>query len=224
MTKPKPGSPRHRLYLVEDHPVMRQGFAQLINFQPDLHVCGEADSAAEALAGIPAAKPHLVVVDISLAGTSGIQLIKDIVTRHAALPILVLSTHDEALYAERALRAGAKGYVMKNESTDEVMKAIRKILLGGVYLSERMQSRLVGNVAGGGPATSGSDVERLSDRELEIFSLLGRGRSAAQIAASLHVSENTVTTHRTHIMEKLHVENSRELLRRAVAWVQTQDL
>jgi DNA-binding NarL/FixJ family response regulator len=215
---------KHRLYLVEDHPVTREGLARLINFEPDLHVCGQAGSAAQALAEIPAAKPDLVVVDISLAGTSGIELIEDIVTRHAELPVLVLSTHDETLYAERALRAGAKGYVMKHEPTDVVMKAIRKVLGGGVYLSDRMQSRLVGMVRGGGSAAKRSDVERLSNRELEVFTLLGQGQSTAQIAAALHVSGSTVATHREHIMKKLNLENSRELLRRAMAWVQSQDI
>lgn len=215
---------KHRLYLVEDHPVTREGLARLLNFEPDLHVCGQAGSAAKALAEIPAAKPHLVVVDISLDGTSGIELIKSLVIRDAAPAILVLSTHDEVLYAERALRAGAKGYIMKHEPTDEVMKAIRKVLRGGVYLSERMQSRLVGLVAGGGSAASGSDIERLSDRELEVFTLLGMGQSTTQIGASLHVSGSTVATHRAHIMEKLQLENSRELVRRAIAWVQTQGL
>ena len=215
---------KHRLYLVEDHPVTREGFAQLINFEPDLHVCGQAASASKALADIPVAKPHLVVVDISLDGTSGIELIKDIIARHTALPVLVLSTHEESLYAERALRAGAKGYVMKHEPTAEVMKAIRKVLRGGVYLSDRMQDRLVGLVAGGGPAAARSDAERLSDRELEVFTMLGQGRSTAQIGASLHVSGSTVATHRVHIMEKLKLENSRELVRRAVEWVQSQDL
>ncbi|MGD0814925.1 MAG: response regulator transcription factor [Verrucomicrobiota bacterium] len=215
---------RRRLYLVEDHPVTREGLARLINFERDLHVCGQAGSSAQALAEIARDKPQLVLVDISLAGASGIELIKDIVARHPGLLVLVLSTHDETLYAERALRAGAKGYIMKHESTDEVMKAIRKVLSGGVYLSERMQGQLVAMVAGGGPTASGSNVERLSDRELEVFTLFGQGQSTAQISASLHISESTVATHRTHIMEKLRLENSRELLQRAVEWVQSQNL
>jgi DNA-binding NarL/FixJ family response regulator len=213
---------KRRIYLVEDHPVTRQGFAQLINFEPDLHVCGEAGSAAQALADIPLAKPDLMVVDISLDGTSGIELIKDIAARHPGLKVLVLSTHDETLYAERALRAGAKGYVMKHERTDEVMRAIRKVLGGGVYLSDRMESRLVGMLAGGRPAASGSGAERLSDRELEVFTLLGQGRSIREIGASLHLSGSTVSTHCAHIIEKLNLENSRDLVRRAMAWVDTQ--
>jgi len=215
---------RRRLYLVEDHPVTREGLARLINFERDLHVCGQAGSSAQALAEIARDKPQLVLVYISLAGASWIELIKDIVARHPGLLVLVLSTHDETLYAERALRAGAKGYIMKHESTDEVMKAIRKVLSGGVYLSERMQGQLVAMVAGGGPTASGSNVERLSDRELEVFTLFGQGQSTAQISASLHISESTVATHRTHIMEKLRLENSRELLQRAVEWVQSQNL
>ena len=138
--------------------------------------------------------------------------------------MLALSTHDETLYAERALRAGAKGYVMKHEPTVEVLKAIRKVLRGGVYLSDRMQERLVSLVAGGAPAASRSDVERLSDRELEVFTLLGQGRSTAQIAASLHVSGSTVATHRVHIIEKLGLENSLELVQRAGEWARSQDL
>jgi DNA-binding NarL/FixJ family response regulator len=229
MTKPRPGtkvSPRykHRLYLVEDHPVTRQGFAQLINFQPDLQVCGQAGSAELALAEIPAAKPNLVVVDISLAGTSGIQLIKDIVTRDGALPVLVLSTHDETLYAERALRAGARGYIMKHAPTEDVMKAIREVLRGEVYLSDRMHARLAGRVAEGDSIAEVSDVGRLSDRELEVFTLLGQGQSTAQIGAALHVGGSTVATHRVNIIRKLNLENTRELVRRAVAWVESQDL
>jgi DNA-binding NarL/FixJ family response regulator len=215
---------KYRLYLVEDHPVTRQGFAQLINFQPDLHVCGEAGDAAQALAEIPAAKPDLVVVDISLAGTSGIELIKDIVARYSTLPILVLSTHDETLYAGRALRAGAKGYVMKQTPTHEVMRAIRKVLHGGVYLSDQMENQLVRMAAAGASAATACDIERLSDRELEVFTLLGQGRSTAQIAASMHISGSTVATHREHIIAKLNLENSRDLVRRAVTWIHSQDI
>ena len=215
---------KYRLYLVEDHPVTRQGFAQLINFQPDLHVCGAAGSPAQALAEIPAAMPDRVVVDISLAGTSGIELIKDIVARYSTLPILVLSTHDETLYAGRALRAGAKGYVMKQTPTHEVMRAIRKVLHGGVYLSDQMENQLVRMAAAGASAATACDIERLSDRELEVFTLLGQGRSTAQIAASMHISGSTVATHREHIIAKLNLENSRDLVRRAVTWIHSQDI
>jgi DNA-binding NarL/FixJ family response regulator len=214
---------RHRLYLVEDHPVTREGFARLINFEPDLYVCGQAGSATKALAEIPAAKPSLVVVDISLDGTSGIELIKNIVSRGAAPPILVLSTHDELLYAERSLRAGAKGYVMKHAPTDEVMKAIRKVLRGEVYLSERMQSRLVGMVAGGRDSTSGPNLERLSDRELEVFELIGEGRTTQSIAEALHLAVSTVGTYRAKIKEKLGLESPLELIRCAVEWVHDRD-
>jgi DNA-binding NarL/FixJ family response regulator len=218
-----PTRQKHPIYLVEDHPVTREGLARLIDFEPDLHVCGQAGSAVRALAGIPGVKPHLVVVDISLDGTSGIELIKDIVARHPALPILVLSTHDELVYAERALRAGAKGYVMKHAPTGEVMKAIRKVLRGGVYLSERMQSRLVGLVAGGGPNASRPSLERLSDRELEVFGLIGQGRSMSGIASALHLALSTVGTYRAQIKDKLGLRSPGELMRCAVEWVQHRD-
>jgi DNA-binding NarL/FixJ family response regulator len=214
---------KHRLYLVEDHPLTREGFAQLLNFEPDLHVCGQAGSAATALAEIPRAKPHLVVVDISLAGTSGIQLIKDILARHTGMAILVVSTHEELLYAERALRAGARGYIMKHEPTEEVMKAIRKVLRGGVYLSERMQDRLVGMLTGTGPAPSKSNVERLSDRELDVFRLIGKGRSTRSIAAALHLAVSTVGTYRAKIKEKLGLAGAAELMGRAVEWAHDPD-
>ena len=159
-----------RLLLVEDHPVTREGLAQLLNQQPDLQVCGQAGTAPEALTAADALKPDLVLVDISLGGTSGIELIKDLASRHATLPILVLSTHDELLYAERSLRAGARGYVMKHEPTERVMAAIRQVLRGGVYLSEQMQSRLVRDDGPrAGPVAPASDMEPLSDRELEVF-------------------------------------------------------
>ena len=212
---------KHRVILVEDHPVTREGLAQLLNQQSDLEVCGQAGSAAEASRAVAALAPDLVIVDISLGSTSGIELIKDLSTRHLGLRILVLSTHDESLYAERSLRAGAKGYVMKHEPTHHVMSAIRLVLSGGIYLSERMQGRVLHKVADGPAAGPASDVEQLSDRELEIFQLIGRGRTTAQIAAGLHVSVSTVETHRAHIKEKLKLANATELVRRAVEWVQS---
>ncbi len=200
---------------------MREGLAQLLNQQPDLEVCGQAGTAREGMTGVGQLSPDLVIVDISLGGTSGLELIKDISSRQPDLRILVLSTHDESLYAERSLRAGAKGYVMKHEPTEKVMSAIRMILRGGIYLSERMQGRVLHKVAAGPTATVGSDIEQLSDRELEIFQLIGRGRTTSQIAAGLHVSVSTVETHRAHIKEKLKLSNATELVRCAVEWVQT---
>jgi len=215
---------KHRVYLVEDHPVTREGLAQLIDYQTDLQVCGQAGNAGQATTGIAALKPDLVIVDISLAGTSGIELIKDLVGRDADLRILVLSTHDESLYAERALRAGARGYVMKHQPTEHVMTAIRHVLSGGVYLSERMQNRLLYKVVGSAPAALASDIEQLSDRELEVFQLIGEGRGTREIGANLHLSVSTVETYRAHIKEKLRLENATELVQRAVEWVRTRDL
>jgi DNA-binding NarL/FixJ family response regulator len=166
-------------------------------------------------------KPDLVLVDISLGGTSGIELIKDLGRRCAVLPILVLSTHDELLYAERSLRAGAKGYVMKHEPTERVMAAIRLVLRGGVYLSEQMHSRLLRKMARGPTVPQVSEMDQLSDRELEVFELIGGGCTTAQIAASLHLGVSTVETYRAHIKEKLKLENATELMRRAVEWVES---
>jgi DNA-binding NarL/FixJ family response regulator len=215
------GGQRRRLLLVEDHPVTREGLAQLLNQQPDLQVCGQAGTTPEALTAAEALKPDLVLVDISLGGTSGMELIKDLAHRYANLPILVLSTHDELLYAERSLRAGAKGYVMKQEPTDLVMAAIRQVLRGGVYLSEEMHNRLLHKVARGPAVPQASEVDQLSDRELEVFQLIGEGCTTARIAASLRLSVSTVETHRAHIKEKLNLENATELLRRAVEWVES---
>jgi DNA-binding NarL/FixJ family response regulator len=213
--------PKRRLLLVEDHPVTREGLAQLLNQQPDLHVCGQAGTAPEALTAAGVVRPDLVLVDISLGGTSGIELIKDLISRDANLPILVLSTHDELLYAERSLRAGAKGYVMKHEPTEKVMEAIRQVLRGGVFLSEQMQKRLFHKVVRGLPVPEASEIDRLSDRELEVFELIGEGCATAQIAASLHLSVSTVETYRAHIKEKLNLESGTELVRRAVEWVES---
>jgi DNA-binding NarL/FixJ family response regulator len=216
-----PSQRKGRLLLVEDHPVTREGLAQLLNQQPDLQVCGQAGTAPEALTATDALKPDLVLVDIALGGTSGIELIKDLASRYATLPILVLSTHDELLYAERSLRAGAKGYVMKHAPTERVMAAIRQVLRGGVYLSEQMQNRLFQKVVRGIAVPQASEIDRLSDRELEVFELIGEGCSTAQIAASLHLSVSTVETHRAHIKEKLKLESGTELVRRAVEWVES---
>ena len=218
---PRPASPagKRRLFLVEDHPVTREGFAQLINYQADLQVCGQAGTAAKALGAIDGLRPDLVIVDLSLAESSGLELIKDLKTRHPSLPTLVLSTYDEALYAERALRAGARGYVMKQAPTSEVMAAIRLTLAGELYLSEVMRTKLVHKQLHGPRPLRSRGFESLTDRELEVFSLIGRGQTTAQIAAQLHLSVSTVETHRAHIKEKLRLGNATELVRHAVEWV-----
>ena len=210
---------KSRLFLVEDHPVTREGFEQLLNYQADLYVCGQAGTAAKAITAIHALKPDLVIVDISLTDSNGLELIKQLKTTMPNLPILVLSMHDESLYAERALRAGARGYVMKQAPTTEVMTAIRSLLKGELYLSEAMRSRLVHQHLQGIRREAKSEVDYLSDRELEVFELIGKGQTTRGIAGKLHVSISTVETHRAHIKDKLKLANSVELVRRAVEWM-----
>ncbi len=206
---------KFRVLLVDDHPILRQGLARLINEQKDLMVCGEFEDAAKALDSIENIKPDAAIVDISLKGASGIELLKNIKVRFPQLLVLVLSMHDESLYAERALRAGASGYIMKQEATEQVLVALRKVLGGEIYLSEPMSSKLMHQLVGGKP-TAGSLLERLSDRELEIFGLIGQGRGTRQIAEQLHLSVKTVESHRAHIKEKLNLKNATELVHRAI--------
>lgn len=214
---------KQRIFLVDDHPITREGLARLINHERDMEVCGQANTAAKAVTDIEPMKPDLVVVDVSLTtGASGLELIKDLVARHPRLRMLALSTHDEALYAERALRAGAKGYVMKQEPTEKVMAAIRQVLDGGIFLSDAMKDRLLHKMTQSGSAPTATEIERLSDRELEVYRLIGQGRGTRQIANELHLSMSTVETYRTHIKEKLHLASAPELVRRAVEWVHSQ--
>lgn len=215
--------PKRRIFLVDDHPVTREGLARLINHEDDLEVCGQAGTAARAIPQIEAQSPDLVVVDVSLtSGPSGLELIKDLAARHPQLRMLALSTHDEALYAERALRAGARGYVMKHEPTEQVMLAIHKVLGGEIYLSQAMNERLLRKMAHPRAMPLASDIERLSDRELEVYRLIGQGRGTRQIAAELRLSVSTVETYRSHIKEKLHLGSAPELVRCAVEWVHSQ--
>lgn len=212
-----PAQPR-RVLLVEDHPIVRQGLTELIEQEPDLSVCGVAASVPEALQAIAAEQPDIALVDLSLQDTSGIELIKDIKARQPQLPVLVLSMHDETLYAERALRAGARGYIMKEEATERVMTAIRKVLSGEIYLSERMSARLVSKLVDGPPTTGGAPVERLSDRELQVFEMIGRGIGTRQIAEALHISVKTIETHRERIKTKMRLANNSELVQHAMQW------
>jgi DNA-binding NarL/FixJ family response regulator len=213
---------KRKIFLVEDHPVTREALAQLINYQNDLRVCGHAGTAAKAMGGIVTFRPDLVIVDVSLPDSHGIELIKDLRSRYPKLWILVLSMHDETLYAERALRAGAHGYIMKQEPTEVLMAAIRQVLRGKTYLSPRMHERVARRFASGARAPIASEVERLSDRELEVFELIGRGRGTRQIARQLRLSPSTVDTHRAHLKEKLQAESGLDLVRRAVEWVNNQ--
>jgi DNA-binding NarL/FixJ family response regulator len=207
---------KRSILLIDDHPIVRQGLAQLINQEPDLHVASEAASAREALEMLEKEMPDIAIVDISLDDRSGIELIKDLRARNENLPVLVLSMHDEALYAERALRAGAKGYIMKQEATEKVMTAIRKALDGQIYVSERMAARLLDQFVSAKPGEEESPLGRLSDRELEIFSMIGRGLGTREIANKLFLSIKTVEAHREHIKEKLKLRSGTELMRMAV--------
>jgi DNA-binding NarL/FixJ family response regulator len=209
---------RHTVFIVDDHPIVRQGLALLINREPDLAVCGDAEEAGSALRRIEELKPHLIVVDISLNGPDGLDLLKDIRARDANLPVLILSMLDESLYAERALRAGANGYIMKQEATDRVLVAIRRILGGEIYVSDRMANRMLHRFASGAQVETRSPVADLTDRELEVFRLIGEGHGTRQIAQQLHISVKTVESYQAHIKDKLSLKNARELVQRAVQW------
>src|SRR5436305_2411169 len=210
-----------QIIIVDDHPLFRKGLEQLINSSQDgFRICGEAGDAAEGMARIRELKPDLVIVDLSLPGANGIELIKNILAEFAKLPVLILSMHDESLYALRALRAGAQGYVMKQEALENVIGAIREVFAGRPYLSAQMSAKLITNFAVGSTQTNATDT--LSDRELEILELIGKGRDVHEISDALHISRKTVETHRAHIKEKLNLKNAREVNRFAAQWVEGQ--
>lgn len=218
--KPAPAKAK-RIVIVDDHPLFRKGLEQLINSSNDAFaICGEAGDAAEGMARIRQLKPDLAIVDLSLPGANGIELIKNIRAEFEKLPVLILSMHDESLYALRALRAGAQGYVMKQEALENVIGAIRELLAGRPYLSTQMSAKLITNFASGSTQTNPTD--KLSDRELEILELIGRGRDVHEISDALHISRKTVETHRAHIKEKLNLKNAREVNRFAAQWVEGQ--
>jgi DNA-binding NarL/FixJ family response regulator len=204
-----------RILLVDDHPIVRERLADLINQQADLAVCGEADDANTAVKAAQSLRPDLAIVDITLKDTYGVELIKHLKTISPTLQILVLSMHDESLFGERALRAGASGYLTKQEATRKVIEAIRRVLAGEIYASEKLSAIIVQKLAGGA-AGSGGPTDVLSDRELEVFQLLGEGMAVDRIADSLFVSANTVEAHREHIKQKMHFKSSAELLRYAM--------
>jgi DNA-binding NarL/FixJ family response regulator len=211
--------PRSRVFLVDDHPMVRERLAELIQREPDLMVCGEAEDVPEAVAAIESTHPQIVIIDLSLKHSHGLELIKELRTRHPAMPMLVLSMYDESLYAERVLRAGALGYITKQEATNKVLTAIRQVLNGKVYLSDRMSNRLVQKMVLGGGQQTGSPVERLTDRELEVFQLIGRGFSTRKIAEELHLGVKTVESYRARIKEKLLLDDATQLLQQATEWV-----
>jgi len=211
---------KRRILLVDDHPLLRQGISQLINQQPDLTVCGEAEDRAGALEQMANTKPALAVVDISLKDERGLDLIKDLKAQYPNLPVLVLSMHDESLYAERALRAGARGYIMKREASEKVLEAIRQVLTGAVYVSDKITGRILDQVSGRVEKAKSSALDLLTDRELEIMMLIGKGYGSQQISNQLHISVKTVEAHRANIKEKLNLPSSAELLQNAIRWAQ----
>jgi DNA-binding NarL/FixJ family response regulator len=213
---------RARILIVDDHPVVRNGLRMLIDDEPDLIVCGEAGDADEAIRVLDAKKPDLVIVDLSLKGSSGLELIKRIKSRTATSKMLVSSMFDESLYAERVLNAGALGYVSKQEAMEKVVEAIRCVLSGRVYLSAAMSDRMLHRLARDQKAPERSPVETLSDRELEVFEMIGRGRTTAEIANQLHLSVKTVETHREKVKAKLGLKSAAELYQYAVRWVMEQ--
>ena len=210
-----------KIIIVDDHPVMRKGLAQTLNEEVDLEVTEEAGSAEEALGRLEATDVDLAVVDISLeGGMSGIELIKHMQHRWPQVKVLVVSRHDESLYAERAIRAGARGYVMKLRASDDIVKAVRQVLDGRIYVSGEIKDRLLMGMATGGKDVMASPLELLSDRELEVFELTGRGLSTREIAERLHLSPKTVESYRARTKTKLNLETATELMQHAVRWVE----
>lgn len=218
MTQSGTATAKSRVFVVDDHPIVRQGLAMLVNRQPDLTVCGEAEDAQAAMQSLTTAKPDILVLDISLNGPDGLDLLKNIRTRYPDLPVLILSMHDELIYAERALRAGAQGYIMKQEATDMVLVALRRILGHEIYVSERIANRMLQHYIGNPAATRSSSIGDLTDRELEVFRLIGEGHSTRRIAEDLHISVKTVESYQAHIKEKLSLRSARELVQHAIQW------
>jgi DNA-binding NarL/FixJ family response regulator len=206
------------VFIVDDHPLLRQGLSLMIDRENDLAVCGEAEEAQAAMQAIPQCHPDILIVDISLNGPDGLDLLKSVRTSHPNLPVLILSMHDEATYAERALRARANGYIMKQEATEKVLVAVRRILNGDVYLSDRMANKMLRQYIGGASVALQSRLSALSDRELEVFRSIGDGRSTRQIAEELHLSVKTVETYQAHLKEKLALRSGRELIQLAIQW------
>ncbi len=213
---------RTRVLLVDDHAVVRYGMAQLINREADLVVCGEEEDAAHALAAIERLKPDLVIADISLKDSSGLELMRNIKAQYSGVPVLVVSTHDESVYAEIAFRAGALGYLMKQEALEKIITAIRRVLSGNIYVSDAMAARMLQQQVRGKTSIMESPVKDLSDRELEVFQLIGEWKKTGEIAQELHLSIKTIEYYREQIKRKLNLKNSAELVQHATAWVQRQ--
>ena len=209
---------KRKVLVVDDHPIVREGLAQMINREPDLSVCGDAEDMRGAVQLLDTLRPDILILDISLKGPDGLDLVKHIRARDPELPVLILSMHDESIYAERALRAGANGYIMKQEATDNVLVALRRILSHEVYLSSRVTNKMLHQFVGGRTVETGKpSLDDLSDRELEVLRLIGAGRGTRQIAEELHLSIKTVESYQAHLKEKLLLKNSRELVQYAIS-------
>lgn len=208
-----------RVLIVDDHPVVRAGFRTMLEDVPDLEVCGEADGAAAALEALERNRPDLMIVDISLADGSGLDLVKQVAHSHPSVRMLIASMHDESLFAERALRAGAHGYINKSAAVGDLVAAVRKVLSGSIVLSQEMTDRLLMSVAAGDLTRGVDELSHLSDRELEVFELLGQGRTTKETADHLNLSIKTIETYRENIKEKLSIDNNNELICRAAQWV-----
>jgi DNA-binding NarL/FixJ family response regulator len=213
--------PKKRVFLVDDHPMMREGMSRLIDSEPGFMCCGGAKSAEEAISEIPRCRPDLVITDITLPKRSGLDLIKDLAAMQPELPVFVYSMHDEAFYAERALRAGARGYLMKEAGSERMLEAIRLVLTGEVSVSPKVAAKLLTLFSGPKSRGSHSPVENLSDREFDVFQLIGQGKSTKEIAQLLHLSHKTVAVHRGHIKEKLGLTSAPELVHQAIRWAST---
>ncbi|MCE5277105.1 MAG: response regulator transcription factor [Planctomycetaceae bacterium] len=220
---PETQDKKTRLLLVDDHPIVRQGIAMLVSKESDMEVCAEASSAAEALAMIKQTEPDVAVVDLSLKDSSGIDLIKDVAVRFPSLLVLVLSMRDEAFFAERVLRAGARGYLTKEQAPQKVIAAIRQVVAGELYVSDKISASVVRKFVQGRAASAGS-LDALTDRELEIFEMIGGGLPTRDIARRLHISSKTVDSHREHIKGKLRLASSSDLLKYAIGWVQNNSM
>ncbi|HYZ74701.1 MAG TPA: response regulator transcription factor [Chthoniobacterales bacterium] len=216
--KPK----KAQILIVDDHPMTRAGLIHLINHQADTEICGEAENAAQALDLLAVSRPDLMLIDITLPGKSGLELIKDVKAIHPDLPMLVISMHDESLYADRVLRAGARGYITKHEGGDKMIGAIRHVLRGKIYVSESMSAHILEIFSGAQPGTDRTSMKNLSDREFEVFQALGEGLSSHEIARKLHLSAKTVDAHRANIKTKLKINTTAELISFAARWTTTQ--
>ncbi|HDH04174.1 MAG TPA: response regulator transcription factor [Nitrospirae bacterium] len=223
MDKVKEKRLKHKVFIVDDHPIVRQGLAQLINQEIDFTVCGDAGDVPQALKAVADAHPDIVIVDISLGHSSGIKLVEDLVSRYPDLFILILSMHEESVYAERCLGAGARGYIMKQEPPEQVISALKKIINGEIFISDKLSIKLLHRIVNRKSGVYSSPIDRLSNRELEVFRLIGQGLKTRKIAEHLNLSIKTIETYVDHIKKKMNFEDSRNLFLHAVQWLMNED-